>query len=456
MKTKPTNEQFRQELECMVRTLREEIADGTYRPGQLLPSEPAQAARFGMSNKSVRKGLDILVDEGLIEKIPRVGSRVKAARPPVSLTLGYYGKDLHNMDLAGLLADFQRRYSWITVTARPHSEQKSVETSAEWADHFDLIMLNNEHFGYMAESGRHSLLRPLAAKSGVFPFLTRPFMQDGQLYVRPILYSPVVLCYNKRHFRDEGMPEPDGSWTWHDLVRSAVRLTNGSGRFGFCFYIANINRWPIFLLQSGEVFVREDGAVRNIRHSGLLSALKLCKSIIRNGDMFPLFISENDGDIIRMFLEGKLSMVLNTYMGMNEWKHADLEYDVSPIPYIGQPITLAIAEGVGINNRTAHPEEAELLADYLSSSRAQSHIRDHTFSLPTLQSVSDGPAPKGLRVPDRYMMYREMMFSYRTHGDLNIPISAYKKLSYQIKAYWANLIDEDELCDRICRELSVP
>lgn len=456
MKAKPTNEQFRQELERMVQTLRDEIANGTYGPGQLLPSEPAQAERFGLSNKSVRKGLDILVEEGVIEKIPRVGSRVKAARQPVKITLGYYLKDKHNLELAGLLEDFHRRYSWITVTAKPHSDQKSVESDADWAERFDLIMLNNEHFARMAESGGHSLLRPLAEKPDVYPFLARQFMRDGQLYVRPLVFSPVVLCYNKRHFREQGLPEPDGSWTWDDLVRSAVQLTNGNGRFGFCFYIANMNRWPIFLLQSGERFAREGGTVGNIRDTGLLSALKLCKSIIRNGDMFPLFISENDGDINRMFLEGKLSMVLNTYMGMNEWKHADLEYDVSPIPYIGQPITLSIAEGVGINNRTAHPEEAELLADYLSSDRAQSYIRNHTLSLPSLQSVGCSGAPKGVPAPDRYMLYREMMFSYRTHMDLNIPISQFKKLSYQVKAYWANLIDEDELCDRICRELSVP
>lgn len=456
MKAKPTNEQFRQELERMVRTLRAEIADGTYRPGQLLPSEPAQAERFGLSNKSVRKGLDMLVEEGLIEKIPRVGSRVKAARQPVSLTLGCYRKDERNMELTALLADFHRRYSWITVQAIPHSDRKSVEADDEWAGRFDLIMLNNEHFARMTESGGYSLLRPVEEQPDVYPFLSRQFMHEGRLYVRPLIFSPVVLCYNKRHFREAGLPEPDGSWTWDDLVRSAVRLTDRHGRFGFCFYIANVNRWPIFLLQSGERFVRDGGAARSIRDTGMLSALKLCKSIIRNGDMFPLFISENDGDIISMFVEGKLSMVLNTYMGMNDWKDAGLEYDVSPIPYIGQPITLAIAEGIGINSRTAHPEEAELLADYLSSVHAQSYIRNHTLSLPSLQSVGSGAPPTRFFAPARYMLYREMMFSYRTHHDLNIPISKYKQLSYLVKAYWANLIDEDELCDRICRDLSVP
>ncbi|RAV21311.1 extracellular solute-binding protein [Paenibacillus contaminans] len=456
MKPKPTNEQFRKELEHMVQTLRDEIANGTFGPGQLLPSEPSQAERFGLSNKSVRKGLDMLVEEGLIEKIPRIGSRVKAARQPVVLTLGCYLTDMLNLELAGLLDEFQRRYSWITVQAKPHPQLAYVEDEMEWLKRSDLLMLNDNHFVKMVENGQHSLLLPVSANPDVYPFLTNQFIHDGQLYVQPLLFSPVVLCYNKRHFRELNLPEPDGSWTWDDLVRSAVKLSNGKGRFGFCFDITNTNRWPLFLLQSGVRLAREEGGGWNIRDNVLLSALRLCKSIVRNQELFPFFIAESNDDINRMFLEGKLSMILNTYMGLNAWKHADLEYDVSPIPFIGTPLTLAFVEGIGINKHSAHPEEARLLVDFMSSQHAQGYIRKHTLSLPSLQIVNASSVSKSISVPSRYMLYREMMFSYRMHSDLNIPLAKYGPISYLLKAYWANLIDEDELCDRICQELSTP
>jgi multiple sugar transport system substrate-binding protein len=81
MSGKPTSEEFNKKLDHMVDTLRSEIMGDGYAPGDYLPSEMVQASRFGLSNKSVRKGLDILVAEDLIEKIPKVGSRVKGRSP---------------------------------------------------------------------------------------------------------------------------------------------------------------------------------------------------------------------------------------------------------------------------------------------------------------------------------------------------------------------------------------
>ncbi|GAA3409837.1 extracellular solute-binding protein [Paenibacillus hodogayensis] len=453
MKAKPTQREFRLELERMVQTLRDEIVSGAYSPGQYLPSEPAQARRFGLSNKSVRKGLELLVEEGLIEKIPKVGSRVMAPKSRISLKLGHYQKDIGNMDLPALLADFQRRHSWIDVKAEPFASNGGMD--AENIRRCDLIMMNNEHFGYLAEAGHHRLLLPLEEKSGVHSILNGCFQRDGQLYARPLIYSPVVLCYNKRHFREQGLPEPDGGWTWDNLVRSATRLTEGN-RFGFCFYLANVNRWPLFLLQSGERFQKSGGQYADVQEGPLLGGIRLCKQLIRNSEMFPLFISESDADIVSMFLEGKLSMVLNTYMGMNEWRQSGMEFDISPVPYMSRPMTLTIAEGVGINRATSHPEAALLLADYLAGEQAQSHIRNYTLSLPVLQSVSDGPRPKGVASPERYMLYREMMFSLCTHDELGLPWSKTRRFSYLLKAYWANLIDDKELCDRINGELATP
>lgn len=455
MKAKPTRQEFQLELERMVQTLRDEITSGAYAPGECLPSEQAQAKRFGLSNKSVRKGLELLVEEGLIEKIPKVGSRVLAPKQRVRLTLGHYLKDISNLDLPALLADFQRRHSWIDVTPIPFTAHAGVDGDGDRIKRYDLIMMNNEHFGYLAEADQHRLLLPLEEKPGIYPLLSDCFRREGLLYARPLIFSPVVLCYNKRHFRESRLPEPDGSWRWDDLVRSATRLTGGN-RFGFCFYLANVNRWPLFFLQSGERFQKQGGQYAAVQDGPLMRGIWQCKQLIRNSDMFPLFISDNDADIVSMFLEGKLSMVLNTYMGMNEWRQAGLEFDISPVPYISRPMTLTIAEGVGINRATPHPEAALLLADYLAGEQSQSHIRNYTLSLPSLQRISDGPRPKGVVSPERYMLYREMMFALYTHDELGVPWSKTKRFAYLLKAYWANLIDEQELCERINSELAEP
>jgi GntR family transcriptional regulator len=47
--------------------VRDEILNGTYQPGQPLPSEEALSAEFGVSRPTIREGIKTLVAEGLVE-----------------------------------------------------------------------------------------------------------------------------------------------------------------------------------------------------------------------------------------------------------------------------------------------------------------------------------------------------------------------------------------------------
>lgn len=58
--------------------LRDEIFGGAHAPGALLPAEQRLADRFGVSRVTVRRALDALVGEGLIEKRVGAGAQVTA------------------------------------------------------------------------------------------------------------------------------------------------------------------------------------------------------------------------------------------------------------------------------------------------------------------------------------------------------------------------------------------
>ncbi len=53
------------------------ICKGEYRNGGMLPTEKGLAAQFNVDRQTVRKALDLLVNEGVLEKRPGVGSFVK-------------------------------------------------------------------------------------------------------------------------------------------------------------------------------------------------------------------------------------------------------------------------------------------------------------------------------------------------------------------------------------------
>ncbi len=69
----------------MAETLRSDIESGTYGDGGLLPSEAAIGARFEVSRVTVRKALELLRAEGLVESRQGLGWMVAAEPIPQSL-----------------------------------------------------------------------------------------------------------------------------------------------------------------------------------------------------------------------------------------------------------------------------------------------------------------------------------------------------------------------------------
>jgi GntR family transcriptional regulator len=57
--------------------LKGRIADGTYQAGRRLPSVTGLTQEFGIAQLTARKALRVLVDEGLAEMTPGMGTYVK-------------------------------------------------------------------------------------------------------------------------------------------------------------------------------------------------------------------------------------------------------------------------------------------------------------------------------------------------------------------------------------------
>jgi GntR family transcriptional regulator len=59
--------------------LRERIASGEIPPGRRIPSQHELVAEFDLSRNTIRKALDVLKGEGLLETAPGRGLFVKTA-----------------------------------------------------------------------------------------------------------------------------------------------------------------------------------------------------------------------------------------------------------------------------------------------------------------------------------------------------------------------------------------
>lgn len=117
MTGKPSRKTFQSRMEDMIGYLRKGIVSGEYAPGELLPSESILTEQFQLSDKSVRKGLDALVREGLIVKVERVGSIVTEAirQSKTVINFACTGSISRDIALDKLLADFYELHPNIRI-----------------------------------------------------------------------------------------------------------------------------------------------------------------------------------------------------------------------------------------------------------------------------------------------------------------------------------------------------
>ncbi|MEF3310929.1 extracellular solute-binding protein [Paenibacillus sp. GYB004] len=455
---KSSRKKFRSRLTNMIERLRNDILSGVYKPGDFLPSEMDLVKQYELSNKSVRKGLDELVAEGLVVKVNRVGSKVteRGERSTV-VTLGVSSSIEYDIVLAKLLEDFNTMHPHLSVKIVTINKTDYASQIKNYLENglIDVFTLNSLHFQELAESGALELLEPIETDLEIYPFLNDVFCHETIPYAKPIVFSPIVLAYNRAHFREAGVPEPDGGWTWEDALKHAETLSLVKGRHGIYFIMVSDLRWPVFLMQSGESFRRGPDGRYDIAGSKLLESIKLSKKIIKAQNNYLGFLIEDNKDITDMFRQGKVSMMLASYMSLNEFKDTSLDYDISPAPFMNAPHTMLHAIGTALRKTDKENVAARLLLEYMSSQRAQRIIRKWTVSIPAIRSLNEVPVeqPDPINRPPRYSLFREILFSYQSQSRLGLSAKSFKTLGRLLKRYWSDLIDDDELCARVKEEL---
>ncbi|HZG77547.1 MAG TPA: extracellular solute-binding protein [Paenibacillus sp.] len=449
MLQKASRTTFKQRLDEMVVILKREIESGKRAPGDHLPSEYALGEQFHLSKNSVRKGLAVLVAEGLIEKVPRVGNIVRAQREDERTTLrfGYYGSLLAEAELKALLDRFQAEHPKLRVQLIPLPYINIVETVQEYIDAgmLDVLMLNDRHFLQFTERDQVDWMETTEENTELYGFVNKAYSDGARQYAHPFVFSPVVLCYNRDHFESKGVPEPDGGWSWQDVIDSSVRLSEGEERSGFYCHMPSNNRWPIFLLQCGQAFERDASGKAAVCGSGVMEGIRLTNELLYNQGN-PLIVG-SDADAESLFLQGKVSMIMTTYLNLNAFRGAvEFPFEIAPLPYFRVPRTLLVAVGLAVVNRSKVKEAARSLVDYLTSYEAQLHIRQYTYSIPGHKKAAEWIGEEKMYRPYRFHMYREIIPTFASISDLKLKSDQLEPLRRELMVYWSRMVDEETIC----------
>lgn len=458
MNKKPKRSTFRVRLEEMIDSLSGDILHGRLQPGDFLPSELTLAEQFRLSKNSVRKGLDELLRRGMIEKAPRIGTRVVGVGNAGKLTLrcGYYRTLTLEANLFELIERFRQRHPHIEVRMIPLSDPVHSPDLQEVIEQgeLDLVTVNVQHYELCMETRDvRDVFVPLEPRDHIYPFLLQPFQKENALYVQPLVFSPIVLCYNKAHFREAGLPVPDSSWRWSDAREAALKLARNKDRMGIFYHIQSMNRWPMFMLQNQVVFERDRQGKLSLDNEPFREAVRLSAELFEGMNAGNLYMSENDADCVMYFQQQKASMIMASYFNLNQLRQPGLEYDIAPLPYSREARTKLLVIGLAVSKLSKHQEAARSLVDFLISDEAQLHIRQHSLSIPGSRTMAEWTGKEALAHPSRFLMYRDIVPTFRFYSDMNVTYRELDTIKNGLKLYWARLDRLETVLQRLQEEL---
>ncbi|ANX13817.1 hypothetical protein ABE41_017540 [Fictibacillus arsenicus] len=461
MSEKKSREEFNQKLDTFIETTKEQIMNSEFEVGDFLPSELALAERFDLSKNSVRKGLEELVKQGLIVKKSRIGNLVVSNKPydQVILRLGYYPSIKQEAALSKVIQAFEERYPLIKVQTIAISYDHYQQTVYDFFvnDIIDVVTINYNDFCAFG-SVSEELFEPVAAEKTVYPFLEKPFQRKEQ-YVKPFIYSPIVLCYNQQHFEEANLAVPDSGWQWDDVIQAANQLTeakNAEKHCGFYFHSLSVNRWPIFLFQNGVSFSRNlDGSVIFDKEK-FMNCINLCRELFRKQEMVQNLLSDSDKDAEKLFLEGKVSMIMSSYFSLNQMKEDEIRYDIAPLPYLEDARTLLLMIGMAINKQSTRLEAAKTWVKFMTSDECQEIIRTETLSIPAVKHMAEKTGGEQVYQPPRFKLFRETIPTFRLYDQLGLNFEELLEITNELRLYWSGFISGELLCKRVETKLNQP
>jgi multiple sugar transport system substrate-binding protein len=462
MSGKKSREVFKVQLNQMVNKVRQQILTGEIPIGDYLPSELILAEQFGLSKNSVRRGLEELVGEGLIVKKSRIGNMVVSTKSfdQVILRVGYYPTLIKDAQFPDLIKNFEAEHPNIKVQtiALPYDHYQQTVYDFFHNDMIDVVTINFKDFMDFDQL-HESVFEEMEHEPQIYSYLQEPFAKKeakGKVYVRPFVFSPIVLCYNKEHFDASNIPYPDSGWKWSEALEAANKLMDDHDdekACGLYFHPLSLNRWPIFMLQNRVEFSRDEKGNICFPVEELKQSVNFIRKTFDEQGIMNTFLSDSDRDAEKIFLEQKASMIMASYFSLNEIRKHSIKYDIAPLPYLKDPSTLLLTIGLAINKHSTKKGAAKQFVDFISGEASQELIRVNTLSIPAMKKIAERSGGENVFKPSRYQLFREIIPTYRMFTDLGLNSQELGEVRNEIRIYLSDMMDDKIFLQRLNSKL---
>lgn len=150
-------------------------------------------------------------------------------------------------------------------------------------------------------------------KKDFFPHLLKRYTIKGRVYGIPYDCQPVAcLFYNKRLFQEAGIPFPNDSWRWDDLLNAAKKLTKAQGDRIIQYGFDPQGNWLYFVYTNGGFLVdKVDNPTKCLLgNAKAINGVKFYLDLMYKHKVSPspAFIQSSGATPIDLFLTGRVAM----------------------------------------------------------------------------------------------------------------------------------------------------
>jgi multiple sugar transport system substrate-binding protein len=282
----------------------------------------------------------------------------------------------------------------------------------------DVVFMSSTQIPAFAERGALlDLSGHLENPADFNPDNLKMFSYKGKLYALPSDMAVNVLFYNPELFDQAGVPYPNDSWKWKDLLLAARKLTvfdiNGKPlQYGF------VRSNPYFwIYQNGGEIVKYDknGKLRSAFNSPRnIETIKFINDMEQVYGVTPSFSAQKDMDNIQMFKSKRIAMMAGGHWWLPEIIASGTPLGIAMLPYRKKRIANINGSGLSVMSGSKNKKEAIVLARFLSSAYAQKKMSRLNFCYPARKSVAASKVfLDSIPGVDKKAFLRDAKYSYK-------------------------------------------
>ncbi|MCX6142806.1 MAG: extracellular solute-binding protein [Ignavibacteriales bacterium] len=230
--------------------------------------------------------------------------------------------------------------------------------------------------------------------------------KGSALYAFPKGFTPLMMYYNKRLFREAGLPFPGVAWTWDEYRNIASKLTrdiDGDGsidQYGTAF-TNYYYFWIVWVWSSGGDVVDPSGtkATGYLNSRATESALQFLIDLQKIQNVAPgtgsWVQSEKTGSNSQLFANGKIAMMIDGHWRLPRLlrlvEQGKLDIGIAPIPQRpgAKKVNVMYESGWCVPVNSPHPKEAALLAAFMAGEEANRIRASRHLEIPSSRSIAE-------------------------------------------------------------------